>query len=258
MKRIIFSLATLFCTLAAFSQVQQQIGFMLGGNGNLLRANSQADEKKLALADRLYGPSFGIAYDVDFYKGVGLYFGVNYTFGTQIKKHTPTVDNNHQLRTTTIYHAVSIPLELQFRYQLAYKTWITIYTGPLFQVGLKMQQIQTTEQPIAGFDPTKTRLKDYQYYYDYFIVSADARKNKFSDEDGDGRRDFNRFNPMWSVGAAFQFHQFFIRGGYSWGLSNIYYDRTYTKLSDQTLEWKRRIRHDEWSVSIGWYFAYTE
>ena len=258
MKRIFFCIATIICTFAVHAQIQQQFGFLIGAEGDLLRKNSQIAEKTLSLADNLYGPKIGLAYEVDFYKGLGMFLGVNYSFGTQIRKSTPSVDNDYELRTTTFFHSISVPVNLQYRYLLAQNTWISIYTGPLLQSGIKMQQIQTTEQPLAGLEPTKTRQKDFQYTYDYFVISDQANLNKFSDADGDRRHDYNRFNLMWSLGMSFQFHQFFIRGGYSWGIVNQYYDITYTNLNDQNSEWKRRLRHDEWSVSIGWYFAYTK
>lgn len=257
MKRTFNIFLSFIIILTANAQVQQQIAIQIGSQGNLLRQNSSTDNT-VKLANNLNGPQIGIAYDVDFYKGIGLYLAANYSYGVQIKQSTPDMTNNFEVRTTTVYHSVNIPIDLQYRFLLAHKTWISIYTGPMFQVGLKMQQLQTTEQPIAGLDPRRTKTNEYQYSYDYFIISNQANANKLSDADNDGRRDYNRFNPLWSLGGAFQFHQFYIRGGYSWGLANLYYDRTYTNLADQTLEWKRRMRHDEWSISIGWYFAYTD
>lgn len=257
MKRIIFILTLVAGCLTANAQVQQQFGIQIGSQGNLLRQNSLTEEKKLGLANNLNGPQIGIAYETDFYKGLGTYIALNYSYSMQFAKSTPSMSNNFETQTATLYHSLNIPFQLQFRYLLAQKTWVALYTGPMFQFGLKMQQIQTTQQPIAGLDPDKTTKNEYQYNYDYYIIHEQASRNIHSDADNDGRRDFNRFNPMWSVGGAFQFHQFFIRGGYSWGIANLYYDRTFTDLNNQASSWIRRVRHDEWSVSIGWYFAYT-
>jgi len=257
MKRLLLISSIVVSTLFVNAEVKQQFGIQVGTEGNLVRQNSLSDTA-VSLVHNLNGPSIGLAYEVDMYKGLSLYMAANYSFSTQVKKTDPGMLNNYQTGTLTKYHAIGIPIQLQYRFLLAQNTWISVFAGSLFQVGLSMQQIQTTENPINGLPTYKVNNGRYQYLYDYYKISDVSELNIFSDADNDHRHDHNRFNTMLGIGLEFQFYQFYVRGGYNWGLSNLYYDRTFTNLSDNSKEWMRRQRQDEWSVHIGWYFAYTK
>ncbi len=256
MKRLLLISAVIISSLVAYAEVKQQIGFQIGSEGNLARLNTASDTA-LSLAHNLNGPTIGLAYEVDMYKGLSFYIAANYSFSTQLKKTDPNMLNNYQVSTLTNFHAISIPIHLQYRFLLAENTWISVYAGPLLQVGIKKQQIQTTENPINGLPVHKINGNQYRYVYDYYKIVENTELNKFSDADNDRRRDHNRFNPMLGIGLEFQFYQFYVRGGYNWGVANLYYDRTFTNLQDTSKEWLRRQRQDEWSVHFGWYFAYT-
>ena len=239
------------------AQVKQQFGIQLGFEENLFRQNSLGNSK-YSVAYNLNGPKVGFVYEVIFWKGIGLYTGINYSYSQLFMRSTPSMLNNYEVHTTTSFHNVSVPIHLEYKFTLAKNTWITIFTGPWFQYGINLHQTQVTQQPIQGLSYVGRSGDNYKYGYDFYRLGENTLLNKLSDADGDGRRDLNRFAPKWGIGGAFQFHQFYIRGGYNWGLINNYYDRTYTHLEDQTQEWVRKARFDQWFITLGWYFAYTE
>ena len=76
--------------------------------------------------------------------------------------------------------------------------------------------------------------------------------SKTTDLDGDGVYDYHRFNVTWGVGAGFQYKQYYLRGGYDFGICNPYNDR-YFNHSISTYEFNRKGRQDQWSLKLGVY-----
>lgn len=256
MKKTILTLIAILSLTPLFAQIRQSVGFQFGFEQDIFRynTNNYLQPKKLTQYQLLNGGQVGLAYEILFWKGLGIYVNANYAYTTKVEKLTPAMANDYQTQTITKYHSINIPLHLQYKILLANQTWITIYVGPTFQYAISREAVQVHEQPILKYATIgQEKNNTFRYTFNYYTVHSDSEFNKYSDADGDFRRDFNRFNPLMGLGIALQFHQFYLRGGYNFGIANNYYDRTQTKE-----EWSRRSRNDQWSIAIGWYFAYTE
>ena len=133
------------------------------------------------------------------------------------------------LQTQEMYHQLEIPVDWQYKFEIADKTYLILYTGPTLQLGLSYKQ-STRKQEIANGDITS---KDADRYT---MDSAFALK---------------RLNVTWGIGAGFQYERYFLRGGYDFGILNPYKEVTFN-VSDDYNPYTRG-RFDQWQIKVGLY-----
>ena len=202
MKKIILC-AILACATIQFANAQKQyIGVQVGFTQPTTRLNMPVSGKEKTLTPTaLNGFKVGVVSDATLVAGFGYTIGLNYTFGAK-KTDWKSVGSNTYPRSykSTMYHQLEIPVDWQYKFEIAKKTWFMLYTGPTLQCGLAFKE--STYNQITSSGDITIDAKDRYNMKSVFAL--------------------NRLNVTWGVGAGLQYERYFIRGGYDFGLINPY------------------------------------
>jgi hypothetical protein len=228
MKKIVF--LCLMVASAAVAMCQSYLGFQVGFAQSVTHLNAPVLGKEKTLNSTAYnGLKLGVVYDATLVKGFGVSMGLNYTMGTNL---TDWKQKNNgvlypQVRSRGWYHQIEIPIDWQYKIQMAKNTYFIVYTGPTLQYGLQ--------------------FKDVNYENNGKEIAMSGSKNKYSVDD---MKDYalKPLNVTWGIGAGFQYERYFLRGGYDFGLINTYKAQSFTGKDIYT-----RGNFDQWQVKIGMY-----
>ena len=229
MKRL--TLILFLCASAMMLSAQDYLGVQFGYARPITRLNI-AENKNVLTPTAYNGLKVGFVYDATWFKGFGVSMGLNYTFGANSTDWSSVGKLPYpKTRSKSFYHQLEIPIDWQYKFEIAQNTWVILYTGPTLQCGL---------------DFTKRNFKDTGKE-----VLAEPNKNLFSVDD---MKDYalKRINVTWGVGAGFQYDRYFIRGGYDFGIINPYkayqFDQVVGEGNPRT-----RGRFDQWQIKVGMY-----
>ncbi len=206
------------------------LGFYIGFErsnvySNISNPSSTKREKWLSIN----GPQLGLVYEKTFIKGLGLFSGLNYTFGTQKNDWRVVSVQGDKTRSRLLYQKLDLHFDLQYKFKIAQNTYLGLMTGPAMQTQLQMQLNEYK----------KTNTGD---------VSTTKKSNYFSKDDyADGA--FQKINATWNVGAFFQWKQFFFRFSYGFGLMNAYQSKYYHRTEDDVYDIKSHFNH--WNMRLG-------
>lgn len=232
MKRIL-SICLLLSSIVAFAHAESKhsVGVQIGFTQPITRLNYPVSGQDTKLTPTvLNGFKVGVVYEETIVKGFGYIVGLNYTFGATTSQWKKTGDYTYpRTQTQEMYHQLEIPVDWQYKFEIADKTYLILYTGPTLQLGLSYKQ-STRKQEIANGDITS---KDADRYT---MDSAFALK---------------RLNVTWGIGAGFQYERYFLRGGYDFGILNPYKEVTFN-VSDDYNPYTRG-RFDQWQIKVGMY-----
>ena len=228
MKRIVFTCVMMAGAIAMCAQ--NYLGIQVGFAQSTSRLNAPVEGKVTVLNPTTYnGLKLGFVYDASIIKGFGVTMGLNYTLGANVTDWTQKYSTAiyPKVRSKGQYHQVEIPVDWQYKFEIAKRTWLIIYTGPTLQCGLL--------------------LKDKWYVNDGNNISFTHEEDIYSEED---MKDYalKRVNVTWGVGAGFQYERYFLRGGYDFGLINPYKAQTFLGKDIYT-----RGRFDQWQIKLGMY-----
>ena len=232
MKKIIVC-ALLVCSVATMMQAQgkQYLGIQVGFTQPITRLNSPSPGKENVLNPTTYnGFKVGFAYDATIVAGFGYTIGLNYTLGAN-KTDWKSVGSNTYPRiyTSQMYHQLEIPVDWQYKFEIAKKTWLVLYTGPTLQCGLSFNQKTHKQiQPDGDIDLSVNNK------YDAENVNA-----------------LKRINVTWGIGAGLQYERYFVRGGYDFGIINPYKAQVFNVTDDYHPY--TRGRFDQWQLKLGMY-----
>lgn len=235
-------LVTALSALHAQNNPPQFIGLQLGFTEPITRLNSpsQTDVTKLENTTIYNGFKVGFVYDATLVKGFGFSMGLNYTFGAGATDWVQTGTLPlPRTRLRSYYHQMEIPVDWQYKFEIAKRTWLILYTGPTIQCGLTMQGKEYT-QDYSG-EITHTATINYYNAEPY---------SKEDNPEGAGDRALKRVNVTWGVGAGFQYDRYFLRGGYDFGIINPYAAQSW---SGKDTNVYTRGRFDQWQIKIGIY-----
>ena len=230
MQKIILC-AILACATIQFANAQKQyIGVQVGFTQPTTRLNMPVSGKEKTLTPTaLNGFKVGVVYDATLVAGFGYTIGLNYTFGAK-KTDWKSVGSNTYPRSykSTMYHQLEIPVDWQYKFEIAQNTWVMLYTGPTLQCGLAFKDkwyVRTNQE-------SESILKE---------------ENIYSEQD---MQDYTlkRMNVTWGIGAGFQYERYFLRGGYDFGLINPYKAQSFNNQDIHT-----RGRFDQWQIKLGVY-----
>lgn len=241
MKKSLFITLLLCASFTAVWAQDQALGIEMGFARPILREGpaQQSGQKKIAYPNTtaLNGLKVGLVYDATLIKGFGFRLGVNYTYGTHATKWTNESDFStaQKVRNSYTIHTLEIPIDWQYKFAIAKQTYLILYTGPVFQYNFTFDHITTHKNELTQ---TVDVVKDKHYELD---------------ADGDGNPDYRPWNLNWSVGAGFQYKNYYIRGGYDFGIVNHFQDRIHS-FDDPNKEYSNKGRFDEWSIRLGFYF----
>ena len=224
MKRL--TLILFICAATTMASAQDYFGVQLGFAQPIARLNTPTTKTSL-FPTSYNGFKVGLVYDATIIKGFGVSMGLNYTFGN----HTSAWKQVGKLpypqeRTTGQYHQLEIPIDWQYKFEIAKRTWIILYTGPTLQCGLDL-----TSKLYNNNGKEITLEKDNSFY-------SEDMKDK----------ELKRINVTWGLGAGFQYDRYFLRGGYDFGLINPYKERSFVGHDAYT-----RGRFDQWQIKVGVY-----
>ena len=229
MKRLLI----IACIIASatVTSAQDFLGFQLGYAQPTTRLNIAAN-KNVLTPTAYNGLKVGFVYDATWFKGFGVSMGLNYTFGANTSDWSSIGNLPYpKTRSKSFYHQLEIPIDWQYKFEIAQNTWVILYTGPTLQ---------------CGIDFSKKNFLDIGKG-----VTLTGENNVFSVDD---MRDYalKRINVTWGVGAGFQYDRYFIRGGYDFGIINPYkayqFDQVVGEGNPRT-----RGRFDQWQIKIGMY-----
>ena len=224
------------CLMVASATVafgQNYFGFHVGYAQSVTRLNAPVVGEETELNPTVYnGMKLGVVYDATFAKGFGMSMGLNYTMGSNLTDWTQK--NNGilypQVRSRGWYHQLEIPVDWQYKFQIAKDTWLMLYTGPTLQCGLSLQK------------------KNYVNDGKTVEMTAKNPTHNLYDAEDTGVFALKRLNVTWGVGAGFQYERYFLRGGYDFGIINPYKVDSFTGQDIYT-----RGRFDQWQIKVGMY-----
>lgn len=232
MKRIAILTCVIVLSMTSI-YAENYLGVQLGYARSITRLNAPSTMAKETLHPTGYnGLKVGVIYDATIIKGFGVTMGLNYTFGANatdwVKKiHTQPTDYP-QVRSRGQYHQLEIPVDWQYKFEIAQNTWLMLYTGPTLQCGLE--------------------FKDKWYVrVDKESQSILVEENIYSADDMQDHA-LKRLNVTWGIGAGFQYQRYFLRGGYDFGLINPYKSQSFIGIDVNT-----RGRFDQWQIKLGMY-----
>jgi hypothetical protein len=228
MKKFILC-AILSCAALQFVCAQKQyVGVQLGFTQPISRLNMPVSGKEKTLMPTTYnGFKVGVVYDATIVAGFGYTLGLNYTLGANKTDWQKAGALEYpRSYTSTIVHQLEIPVDWQYKFEIAKKTWFMLYTGPTLQCGLAFKESKHT-QIMANADEQTTTTDRYKMT---------------------GTIALSRLNVTWGVGAGLQYERYFIRGGYDFGLINPYKSDVFEGFDIYT-----RGRFDQWQLKVGMY-----
>lgn len=235
MKRVFLTFAILTTLLTV--QAQDYLGIQLGYARPITRLNAPIMNTDKAFNASAYnGLKVGLVYDATIVKGFGVTMGLNYTFAANKtdKVSATSVGLYPQLFSRGQYHQIEIPIDWQYKFEIAKRTWLLLYTGPTLQCGLAFNQ------------------KGYLFDGKQELPDTQGNKSFYSQEDMNDYA-LKRLNVTWGVGAGFQYERYFLRGGYDFGLINPYKAYQFTEMVNDGNP-RTRGRFDQWQIKLGIYF----
>jgi len=227
------TLIILLSCLSITALAQQSLGVQVAFDQPRLLLND-GTSKKLTDRTTFNGFKVGLVYDATLIKGFGFSLALNYGFsGRHTKWLTdPAFQGTaHQIKLQSYIHTLEIPIDWQYKFEIAKEFYLILYTGPALQYNFVFKE-KTSKR-----DLTKP---------DNVVVKSGSRYK--TDSDNDGLKDYTPINLLWSVGLGVQYKRYFIRGGYDFGIYNPYRD------VNQDKEYKMRGRFDQWQLKLGIYF----
>jgi hypothetical protein len=231
MKRL--ALILFICATTTMVSAQDYFGVQLGFAQPIARLNTPTTKTSL-FPTSYNGFKVGLVYDATIVKGFGVSMGLNYTFGNHTSAWKQIGKNPHpQERSTGQYHQLEIPIDWQYKFEIAKRTWIILYTGPTLQCGLDLTS------------------KLYKTNNGKEIILE--KDNSFYSEDMKDK-ELKRINITWGLGAGFQYDRYFLRGGYDFGLINPYKASQFDYTDTNGGNPRTRGRFDQWQIKLGVYF----
>lgn len=232
MKKLVI-LTLLLSSFITFTHAEgkQYIGLQVGFTQPISRLNYPVSGQETKLQATIFnGIKAGILYDATIAKGFGYTMALNYTFGANNSAWESTGKLEYpRSKKQETYHQLEIPVDWQYKFEIAANTFLILYTGPTLQLGLSYKQSTHAQTMPAGAITTT----DYERYT------------------MDGDFALERLNVTWSIGAGLQYDRYFLRGGYDFGILNPY-KATVFEISDDYQPYTRG-RFDQWQLKVGVY-----
>ena len=232
MKKLLV-LCLLLSSIITFihAEGKQYIGLQVGFTQPITRLNLPVVDQEKTLTPTIFnGVKVGVLYDATLVEGFGYTLGLNYTFGTIQNKWQATGKLEYpRSQKQEFYHQLEIPVDWQYKFEIADNTYLILYTGPTLQVGLSYKQ-STHSQTLPNGEITSVEQDRYTM---------------------DGAFALKRMNVTWGIGAGFQFDRYFLRGGYDFGLINPYKAKIFASSGDYNPY--TRGRFDQWQIKLGVY-----
>ncbi len=211
-----FTLAVLFLLFTSSAIQAQGWGVQLGFIQNTTREKRGSDSK-FTPNPTLNGFKTGIFHEHDFYKGLGISYGLNYSF---LADQTPFVKATNGLYSTaekSIAQYIDLPIGLQYKLSIAQELYLVFNVGPTLSYG------------ITNDTESVQKILDRENV---------TNKNKYDNY-------YQRFDILLGGSIGIQYKKYQIRGGYDWGLLNLF-QTEYDSSTSQNLFAHR----NEWNIRL--------
>lgn len=224
MKKSILCIVLACCNILLMqAEGKQYVGVQVGFTQPITRLNAAIDSKENPLNSTVYnGLKVGVVYDATIVMGFGCTVGLNYTFGAN---NSPWVQVGPipypRTKTQSFYHQLEIPVDWQYKFEIAQNTWLILYTGPTLQCGLSLKK-NTLSQTTPNSEISTEPVNQFEH--------------------------LKQINVTWGIGAGFQYERYFLRGGYDFGLVNPYKAQMFEGADIYTSG-----RFDQWQIKVGMY-----
>lgn len=272
MKRSILCVLAVALAVVTFAgELNHSIGIQVGWDREIYRLNAPSVsglDKTVLNKTPLSGGRLGLVYELADESGVGLFTSFTYAYtwnrsayekipytpeGKPAKIEWSKLEYSSYLQS----HRLDLALQPQFKFEIAGKTYLILYTGPTFQFIAK----------IEGQDNFRYNDQDTQirYYFEDKLNYNTEVMTKY----------YKNWNITWGLGAAFQYDIFYLRGGYDFGLVNPYKVQDFGAITIENAQGVpysiftepgsnepdhrlTRGRLDCWNVTFGVYFWQTD
>ena len=247
MRKLFLIALSMIITASVWAEdSRHSFGLQVGFAEPILRLNSPTvmGESASHLDNTvLNGFKIGAVYDGVIIKGFGVSMGLNYTFAAAHSSwnsydYTPagvkTLLPQIEYSTNYVYNQGEIFVDWQYKFEIAKQTFLIVYTGPTIQYGGYNATDQFRDINTGSNVPLATVVWSYKDRQDEYL---------------------RHLNVTWGVGAGFQYQQFFLRGGYDFGIINPYKENKFSDLDAIYTgddRWTRG-RLDQWQIKIGMY-----
>ena len=245
MKKIVLSALLLMTSWTMMkAEVSHAIGLQVGFERQLYMLNSPSAKygKTHLNKEPLNGAKIGFVYEATFIKGFGLYTALNYSFTGHTSKwafidayegipghyHRSYV---HEYQYKAKAHTLDLNLEMQYKFEIAGNTYLTLLTGPSAQFIAKYDAEDFFRSNIPGVDVPN-----------HIGYNADEMEKYYK-----------RWNVSWGIGAGFQYDRYYLRFTYNFGLVNPYTKDAFKEM-DIPYDCEDRLtrgRLDDWSIRLG-------
>ncbi len=228
MKKVIIILLSCFSITAA---AQQWLGVQVAFDQPRLLLND-GTSKKLTNRTIFNGFKIGLVYDATLIKGFGFSLALNYGFS---EHHTNWEDDPsvmgiaQEIKYQSLLHTLEIPIDWQYKFEIAKEFWLILYTGPALQYNFVLKE--------------KISVRNNANLENKNAIQVTEQSHYEIDIDNDGRKDYTPINLLWSVGGGIQYKRYFLRAGYDFGIYNPFRD------VDLGKEFNMRGRFDQWQIS---------
>lgn len=271
MKRTISSVFLGMLTMVVFAQNHQGIALTmgyaqptmregLGRHSQVLSELSAFTGFGLEATTAFKGTKFGLLYDGTIAGGFGAAIGVNYTMGADFTSWTaPYATYTYSRRAKSQFHSIEIPVDWQYKFEVATNTFVIIYTGPTISMNVSATQRFVERMNDNASEQTFKALGTIDLLSDNTWYDANHAGCGLGDEYNNSFA-YLRYNVFWGVGVGFQYKQFFIRGGYDFGLINGYKhpEFIYSDGEGGTNTTSIRSRLDQWQIKLGIFLWHSE
>lgn len=192
------------------------------------------------------GITMGVMFDADIIKGFGTAISLNYSYGEHKSKFNKPFPgySTEQFRTFTQWHSIEIPIDWQYKFEVASETYVILYTGPTMQINVAAsRQFETSSR-----DPLKQHND----------INPLSSNDNNAEKGGYGDYAVSNVNVLWGVGAGFQYKRYFIRGGYDFGLMNAYRNSNSFTEAEGATNHHLHSRMDQWQIKVGVYLYHSK
>ena len=215
-RKIFLTIISVFL-FANFANAQG-LGVQAGYVQSITRAKISTDEK-MSRQPKLSGFKVGVFYEHDFYKGLGMSYGLNYSF---LHDKTPWGQpNNYGITNSekTQVQYFDVPLAFQYKLLIAQELFLIFNVGPTFSYGLS--------------NDTEKIEKN--------IINEEVHEiDNYADK-------YQRFDVLLGGNIGLQYKNYQLRGGYDFGLLNLYASEY---ISTDAASYTRLAYRNEWNIKL--------
>ena len=196
MKKVFKSVVVVAVLVAATVSASAQVSINAGYVSSTATDNGKT-------TDPVSGIAAGIGYDMNIQGGVGLAWGLNYTYAwDKVSQELPIVGT---ITAKSTDHYLDVPVRLTYTLPLSGDLSVFGFAGPKFVYAL------AGNTKIGDGDPI-------DHYKDLDLGALGKVEN-----------DLSRFDIKAGLGAGVQFKNISVKAGYDWGLLNQYEGKTAEK-----------------------------